>query len=274
MRYIIKVYTNINVFIKKWGEFMKIIGEIGKSFAELGVGMIFIDLILVVIIIALIKCMKIKKIYEAFSKQLRSYEGNEQLETKDKVLKSIVDSFIRAAESGISKINLNAIINKNLDTALINAEKSIKIYGSLIEVLGIIGTFLSIMITTMEYKSIVVSKIIISFWPIVFAIGANLLLKIVKLIIIKRKEEFYFLLEDYLENDIYSLYREKQNIEITKIEELENKIEDLEKVIKESSINSQKFAVILNDSTNKIRYNFNLLHSDLTKVHELLKNRW
>ena len=52
------------------------------------------------------------------------------------------------------------------------------------------------------------------------------------------------------------------------MEDLENKIEDLEKAIKESSNNSQKFAVILNDSTNKIRYNFNLLHSDLTKVHE------
>ncbi|CDM67983.1 hypothetical protein CM240_0818 [Clostridium bornimense] len=253
---------------------MKIIGEIGKSFTELGIGMIFIDLILVVLIIALIKCMKIKKIYEAFSKQLKSYEGNEQLETKDKVLKSIVDSFIRAAESGISKINLNAIINKNLDRELINAEKSIKVYGSLIEVLGVIGTFLSIMITTMEYKNVVVSKIIISFWPIMFVMGAKLLLEIVKLMIIKRKEEFYFLLEDYLENDIYSLYREKQNIEITKIEELQNKIEELEKVIKESSINSQKFAAILNDSTNKIRYNFNLLHSDLNKVHELLKSRW
>lgn len=266
--------TNTNVFIKKWGGFMKIIEEIGKSFAELGIGMIFIDLTLFVLIIVLVKCMKIKKVYEAFSKQLKAYDGDEQLETKDKVLKAIIDSFVRAAELGISKINLNAIINKNLDRNLINSEKNIKVFGYLIETLGIIGTFLSIMITTMEYESIVVSKIIISFWPIVFALGANLLLKIVKLMIIKRKEEFYFLLEDYLENDIYSLYREKPNMEIAKMEDLENRIEDLEKAIKESSNNSQKAAVILNDSTNKIRYNFNLLHSDLVKVHELLKKRW
>ena len=152
MQYIIRVYININTLIKKWGEFMKVIGEIGKSFAELGVGMIFIDLILFVLIIVLVKCMKIKKVYEGFAKQLKSYEENEQLETKDKVLKSIIDSFVRAAELGIVNINLNAIINKNLDKLLINAEKNIKIYGSVIEVLGILGTFLSIMITTMEYK--------------------------------------------------------------------------------------------------------------------------
>ena len=69
--YIIKVYTNVNIYIKKWGGFMKIIGEIVKSFTKLGVGMIFIDLILLVLIIVLVKCIKIKKEYEDFYKQLR-----------------------------------------------------------------------------------------------------------------------------------------------------------------------------------------------------------
>ena len=272
--YIIKVYTNVNIYIKKWGGFMKIIGEIVKSFTKLGVGMIFIDLILLVLIIVLVKCIKIKKVYEDFSKQLRLYDGDEKIYNKNDFLKSIIDSFIRAVESGITKINLKAIINKNLDKSLISGEKNIKIYSFLIKVLGVIGTFLVIMTTAIEYEKVVISQIVISFWPIVFVLIADFLLKIVNIIIIKRREEFYFLLEDFLENDIYSLYREKQNIEITKISDLEKKIEDLEKVIEKSSSNSQKASIILNDSTNKIRYNFNLLHSDLLKVHELLRKRW
>ena len=159
--YIIKVYTNVNIYIKKWGGFMKIIGEIVKSFTKLGVGMIFIDLILLVLIIVLVKCIKIKKVYEDFSKQLRLYDGDEKIYNKNDLLKSIIDSFIRAVESGITKINLKAIINKNLDKSLISGEKNIKIYSFLTKDLLVIGTFLYIMTTSIEYEKVVISKILI-----------------------------------------------------------------------------------------------------------------
>lgn len=264
----------------KWGEFINMIGKIIVSFSELGIGMIFIDLILLILIIVLIKYMKVKKVYEKFSDKLKYYDVDEQLETKDKVLRAIIDSFVRTAQSGVMNINLETIINRNLDKSLINEEKNIKLYYYIINLMGILGTFLYLIISTMDYDKIVFSKVIMSFWPIIFAMGANLLLKIIKSIITKRKEEFYFLLEDYLENNIYTKHILKQNIEtnniediVDKMENLENKIVGLEKTIQEAASMSQRVAVILNDSTNKFRYNVNLLHSDLGKVHEVLRNR-
>lgn len=257
---------------------MDTIGDIIISFYELGIGMIFIDLILLILIIVLIKYMKVKKVYEKFSDKLKYYDVDEQLE--DKVLRDIINSFVKISQSGVININLEAIINRNLDKSLVNKEKNIKIYCYIINLIGILGTFLSLIISAKEYDKILFSKGIMSFWPIIFAMGANLLLKIIKAIIIKRKEEFYFLLEDYLENNIYTKHILKENIEkdsiediASKVDSLENKIVGLEKAIQEASSMSQRVAVILNDSTNKFRYNVNLLHSDLGKVHEVLRNR-
>lgn len=209
----------------------EVLMKIPQSFWEQEIGLIFIVGIAIILIIGINKNLSIKQHYNNLTKEFSCSEeiidehGNSTGEKfiEDTCLNLIVEDFKKSAQRSTENINTEVIIQKNLDNKIIKSEKIIKTLPSVAIALGLLGTFLGLTLAILETKGVLsttlgsasdfgqsmegpFSSMSSAFWTSICGVSSSVILNALNIGSERKKEEFYDLIEDYLDNTIYGMY--------------------------------------------------------------------
>lgn len=166
-----------------------------------------------------------KLIHEFNSSERIDVNGNEELDIKNEVLNKIVEDFKQSASRGTENINTEVIIQRRLDenVSLFKKERLVKSIPAVCIALGLLGTFLGLTLAIVQTKGVLgdslgstqmfgksmegpFTSMSSAFWTSIFGVIGSVLLNYHNVKLENNKEEFYDGIEDYLDNNIYSLY--------------------------------------------------------------------
>ena len=172
---------------------------------------------------------KIRKVYneliEDFNKSEEIIDGKNRivLNIENKKLKTIIDKFKKSAENGTENINTEVIIQQSLEYELSKNEKRVKLLPSISIALGLLGTFIGLVGTIISTNNILGNNMAsyedfasnmlhpfgsmsTAFITSILGVSISIILNLRNVKLENLKEEFYDLIEDYLDNTIYHLY--------------------------------------------------------------------
>lgn len=210
---------------------MKLLKQLIESFISQGpVGFTFLAITIGAGIYCCIDSFKIKKQYRNLTEEFKNSEkitidGNEELDIKNEVLDLIVKDFKNSASRGTENINTEVIIQKRLDEniSIFKKERRVKSIPAICIALGLLGTFLGLTLAIIQTKGVLgdslgsthmfgqameepFTSMSSAFWTSIVGVATSAILNYCNINLENSKEEFYDVIEDYLDNTIYSLY--------------------------------------------------------------------
>lgn len=216
---------------------MELLKQLSESFMSQGiVGFTFLSITIIIGICCGFGTSQIKKQYKILTKEFKNSEkvtidGNEELDIKNEVLGLVVNDFKNSAKRGTENINTEVIIQKRLDEkiyifkkiSIFKAERIVKSIPAICIALGLLGTFLGLTLAIVQTKGVLggslgsahmfgqamegpFTSMSSAFWTSIFGVLASVILNGFNVSLENSKEEFYDVIEDYLDNTIYSLY--------------------------------------------------------------------
>ncbi|MVX66486.1 hypothetical protein GKZ28_22685 [Clostridium chromiireducens] len=209
---------------------MEIINKAIKSFIDQGIiGFAFIAGIAAVLAAGIIFGKRINKKYADL---LAQFTKSEQIENNGELtgeriinsgeLKDIVEDFKSSARRGTDNINTEVIIQKRIDRKISDYERWIRLFPAISTALGLLGTFFGLTLAIADTKAVLggidsmaqfsdkmagpFSNMATAFWTSVCGVIGSLILNSFNVKVENNKENFYDILEDYLDNTLYSMY--------------------------------------------------------------------
>lgn len=164
-----------------------------------------------------------KKVYES-KDSYKNIQDKENENEEEKSIKKIIKEFIKSSQNGTENVNTEVIIQKCLDYKLNEKEKVAKLLPSVSIALGLLGTFIGLAFTIADTKGLLsgggmsdyshfassmsgpFSSMSIAFFTSILGVAGSTVLNYLNVKLENKKEEFYDLLEDYLDNVIYSAH--------------------------------------------------------------------
>lgn len=241
---------------------------------------------------------KYKNLINSFKKDKESAnENGEILNIENKNISQIIESFKKSAKIGTENINTEVIIQRALGYDLIENEKKIKLLPSISIACGLLGTFIGLSLTIFATRGILdlsmsdyqnfasemgapLSSMGTAFITSIFGVLCSISLNKKNIQLEKLKEEFYDLIEDYLDNTIYALYAKNFTSQFERFTntvsgEMLNLAEQMRVLFKEgveelvgkinkNTINLTDMVIAMTDSTNDL----NRLSKSLNKSVE------
>lgn len=217
---------------------METMNNILQSFLTQNIlGYLGVGLILVVIVIGVIYNIRVKSKYERLiedfeeSKYVEVIDGEISNDRRIKrerkflnsELKSIADDFKESARKGTGNINTEVIIQKRLNNKVLMEENISNILPSISIALGLIGTFLGLTIAIMTTTGVLslgtqsmadfsrgmnapLASMSSAFWTSILGVIGSVILNTINIKMKRSKEDFYDIFEDYLDNELFSVY--------------------------------------------------------------------
>ncbi|ADL52907.1 hypothetical protein [Clostridium cellulovorans] len=199
--------------------------QLVKSFQEQNeVGFAVIIMTLIVFILGILMLRSVWSYFNGLSTRFKEATKNVnsqelyEIEFKDSEVRSIVKEFKRSAKAGIENVNTEVIISKNIKGRMYLFEEFVKIIPSVATGLGLLGTFLGLTLAIAQTKnslagvsSIVsftiklqqpIASMASAFWTSIVGVVVSLTMNALIVNMRKSKDEYYDLLEDYLDNVI------------------------------------------------------------------------
>lgn len=215
---------------------MDILSKAFESFQSQGIiGWSVITLIIVALIMGVKSGSKVKKTYQDLLNKFNSSEekvddnnqSNGERIIEDEVLSKIVSEFTRSAKNGTENINTEVILQKNIGNDVIEKERLIKLLPSVCIGLGLLGTFIGLTLAIIDTNGVLgnigsmeefsnkmqgpFASMSSAFWTSIFGVASSLILNWYNNTVQNDKDSFYDIIEDYLDNVIYSKYAKSFN---------------------------------------------------------------
>ena len=209
---------------------MNLLKELTTSFMGQGLlGFAFLGLIVICGVYSAISSMKISKEYskltDEFNLDKETKGDGEEISISNEVLSSIVNDFKSSAKRGTENINTEVIIQRRLDKNIkaLRKEKFVKSVPAICIALGLLGTFLGLTLAIVQTRGVLsqtmgstsefgqameapFASMSSAFWTSIFGVASSVILNVFNVNLENKKEAFYDVIEDYLDNTIYSLY--------------------------------------------------------------------
>ena len=210
---------------------MDVLSKIGKSFLSQGAfGFGVIAVIVAILLYGLYKGITVKIKY---MRLLNEFNASEKKSSNDGeirgecnfgkgILKNIEEEFKRSAKNGTENINTEVIIQKNIGQKVINSERRIKLLPAMCIAFGLLGTFLGLTMAIIDTNNVLgpmgsmeefalamegpFASMSSAFWTSIFGVAASVILNWFNTSVENEKEGFYDVIEDYLDNVIYSIH--------------------------------------------------------------------
>lgn len=164
-----------------------------------------------------------KKVYQS-KDDYKNIQDKENENEEEKSIKKIIKEFIKSSEMGTENVNTEVIIQKCLDYKLNQREKVAKLLPSVSIALGLLGTFIGLVFTIADTQGLLsgggisdysqfassmsgpFKSMSIAFFTSILGVAGSTILNYLNVKLENKKEEFYDLIEDYLDNVIYSVH--------------------------------------------------------------------
>lgn len=182
-------------------------------------GWIVIFLIVCIFTVGIATTIFIKKYYKELLEDLSlSIKKKQNFHYEE--LNKIVNEFSKSTTNGTDNINTEVIIEKNINKKIIKIEGIFKVIPSTLIGLGLLGTFLGLILAIFETKGALtgienintfsnalqnpIASMATAFWTSIFGVIGSLILNFINQSIIFYKDEFYNEIENYLDNEIFA----------------------------------------------------------------------
>lgn len=200
-----------------------------------GFGFFVIAGIIAMLIYGIIRGIMIKKKYVSLLKEFNSSEEKASEDGKFKgersfenaVLRKIEEEFKKSAEGGTENINTEVILQKNIGQSIVNGERIVKLLPAMCIAFGLLGTFLGLTVAIIDTKRVLgpmgtmeefasamegpFASMASAFWTSIAGVTASVVLNGFNATVENKKESFYDVIEDYLDNIIYGIYANSFN---------------------------------------------------------------
>lgn len=215
---------------------MEILNKMKESFLSQGTfGFGVIGVILIILALGIVKGFIVKIKYSALLNEFNSSEKKASNDGKFKgerifkegVLSKVENEFKRSAENGTENINTEVILQKNIGQSIVNNERTIKLLPAMCIAFGLLGTFLGLTVAIIDTSNVLgpmgsmeefalamegpFESMSSAFWTSIFGVLASVILNGFNTSVENKKEGFYDVIEDYLDNVIYGLYANSFN---------------------------------------------------------------
>ena len=215
---------------------MEVLEKIKGSFFSQGTfGFGVIVVILVILVFGIVKGIIVKRKYSALLNEFNASEkkaSNDgefkgELNFKEGVLSKVEEQFKRSAENGTENINTEVIIQKNIGQSIVNSERTIKLLPAMCIAFGLLGTFLGLTMAIIDTSNVLgpmgsmeefalamegpFASMSSAFWTSIVGVISSVILNGFNASVENKKEGFYDVIEDYLDNVIYGLYANSFN---------------------------------------------------------------
>lgn len=207
--------------------------KIRESLMSQGIiGWFFIGLTLLAVIYGIRSWKKINTVYNDLLRNFNLAEEKENDPTGEKIfddskINKMVSDFIKSVERGTENINTEVIIENNIGDNVIKKEETLKLLPSICIAFGLLGTFMGLTLAIIQTNGVLgnigsmeefstkmqgpFSSMSSAFWTSIFGVASSVILNGLNNTIKNKKESFYGLIEDYLDNVVYGAHSKNFN---------------------------------------------------------------
>lgn len=196
------------------------------------VGWFFIILTIASLVYGIINSLKLKNIYsdlvESFNcAEEKLNDDNGEKVFKDSKINKIINDFIKSVKRGTENINTEVMIENNIGDEITQKEKYLKLLPSICVAFGLLGTFMGLTLAIIDTNSVLgnigsmeefsvkmrapFASMSSAFWTSIFGVASSLILNFFNTMVDNKKESFYGMLEDYLDNVVYGIHAKNFN---------------------------------------------------------------
>ncbi len=195
---------------------------------------------IIIILTGILGCVISWLVAEKYKKLCSEFNNSEVINLGERnfneasTLRKIENEFKKSVDLNISNINTEVVIQKNLQEKLLISEGIISIIPSILIALGLIGTFLGLTLAIVQTTGVLsagtqsmsdfsksmngpLSSMSSAFWTSIFGVVGSMIINLFNVNMKRKKEGFYDIFEDYLDNVIFGIYFKSEGYELNKI---------------------------------------------------------
>lgn len=256
-------------------------------------GYIFCSFVLLTDIFYIYQSLILQKLYIALQKDLEFKIKNPNFIFKEKINKSIYDTFVMQRDKGLNAINTQVIISEKIPVKIKMLESLLRYILSMVIVVGLLGTFVGLtgaigniknVVDALEGSGVSIDKFLgemtsplgsmsTAFYTSISGIFSSILLKVLSIYTFEGHKEHYFdSIESYLDNYVMAedsrdygkqIFEQSKNMSVMVRNMCDNLQGAFEKSLDNFSKNVSITTTTLNNSGRELDNTINLLSATM-----------